>query len=57
MTITDTYIGFKTLVSVSFLGEAVVLVGGLSIPGLTCHPQDGDGDFPPVCFTIPNFAV
>lgn len=55
--IMDTYVGFKTLVSVSFLGETVVLVGGLSIPGLACHPQDGDRDFPPVCFTIPNFAV
>lgn len=53
----DTYIAFKALVAVSFLGEAVVLVGALSAPGLAGHSQDGDGGFAPVRFTIANLTV
>lgn len=54
---THTYIALQTLGGVSLWGEAVVLVGTLSTPGLAGHTQNGDGGWTPVCVSISNLTV
>lgn len=51
------HIAVQTLGGVCLLGEAVVLVGALCVPGLAGDAQDGDGGRTPVCVSIPNFTV